>query len=123
MLEKADIQQTGIRMILDRKNAIFLITSCVLQMFIFGLSTGEDITLKFIFMGFSVIFMMLLLCNVWFMSNKADRTRLLTRILIFTIIFNLLIILVGRFLGGIMVFAVGIVFMCTLIKINNLKAD
>ena len=119
---KENIEQKGLRTILNKRNAIFLITSCVSQMFIFGLSNGNDTTLKYIFMGCSFTFIMLLLCNMWFKTDKASRAKLITRVFLFTIAFNLLIILVSRFLGGIMVFVVGLILICTLIKIKYPEA-
>ena len=113
---KENIPQEKFTITLNRTNAIFLIASCMAQIFIFSINGFEISGIKYIYAALSGIFMMLLLGNIMLKSEVEVMHKMTMRILLFTIFFNTLIIVTSYIFGGVISFIVGIVLIKLMIK-------
>ena len=113
---KENIPQGKFTITLSRINAVFLIASCVAQIFIFSVNGFEVSGIKYIYAALSGVFMMLLLGNIMLKSESEVMHKMTMRILLFTIFFNASIIATSYFFGGVISFIVGLVLIKLIIK-------
>lgn len=120
---KENIEQKGLRTILNKRNMIFLTASCAAQMAVFCVNQGQvseqAYVFKYITAIISGIFMVILLANIWFSTGKASRNKLYARIFMFVLSFEIILILSSRYLGGLISFVICVVFLVSLIKVHD----
>ena len=120
---KENIEQKGLRTILNKRNTIFLTASCAAQMAVFCVNQGQvseqAYMFKYITAIISGIFMVILLANIWFSTGKASRNKLYARIFMFVLSFEIILILSSRYLGGLISFVICVVFLVSLIKVHD----
>lgn len=116
------IQNKKYKLDLNKNQTIFLITSCISQLFIFGININinsiyNDI-FKLILAFLSFSFFILTIYNIFCNTELNNRLKLLLKILYFFLGFNLVIILSSRYLGGVITFLIGIIYLKLLINIK-----
>lgn len=120
---KENIEQKGLRTILNKRNTILLTASCVAQMAVFCVNQGQvseqALIFKYITASISGIFMILLLANIWFSTGKATRNKLYARIFVFVLLFEIILILSSHYLGGLISLIISIAYLVTLIKAHD----
>ncbi len=114
---KENIEQTGVKTSLNKRNAIFLITSCTAQMFAWSINPGQIDPFKYGLAAVSALFMVLLLCSIWFKTGRATRAKLIIRVFAFSVIFNIVVIASCAVAGGFISIAAGIIIMLLGLKI------
>lgn len=100
LFTKENIEQKGMRTVLNKRNAIFLTASCSAQMAIFCVNPEEINAFKYIMAAISGLFIVLLLANIWFTTETATRNKLYVRVFVFAIAFQGVMQLVNHFMGG-----------------------
>lgn len=120
---KENIEQKGLRTILNKRNTILLTASCAAQMAVFCVNQGQvseqAYMFKYITAIISGIFMVILLANIWFSTGKATRNKLYARIFMFVLAFEIILILSSHYLGGLISLVISIVFLVSLIKVHD----
>ena len=118
---KENIEQKGIRTILNKKHTILLTASCAAQMAIFCVNPGQVNASKFILGAVSGVFMVLLLVSIWFNTGTATRSKLYLRILLFVLAFQCVMHVINHFLGGLIALIACILFLVSLLKVGYSK--
>lgn len=124
---KENIEQKGLRTILNKRNAILLTASCAAQMAVFCVNQGQvseqAYMFKYITAIISGIFMVILLANIWFSTGKATRNKLYARVFMFVLAFEIILILSSHYLGGLISLVISIVFLVSLIKVHDPRSE
>lgn len=115
-------ESNKLSVVLSRQNANLLIDASAAQMFVYGVNTGKLDGFKYLLFGCSVIFLGLLLWRIWFTSAQSTKRNTILKILMFTLIFNLLLLFISRYFGGFAVFAAGIMLLWGLVKIEDTES-
>lgn len=120
---KENIEQKGLRTVLNKRNTILLTASCAAQMAVFCVNQGQvseqSYMFKYITAIISGIFMVILLANIWFSTGRATRNKLYARIFMFVLVFEIILILSSHYLGGLISLVSSIVFLVSLIKVHD----
>lgn len=119
VFSKENIEQKGVRTILSKRNAILLTASCTAQMMIFCVNTGEINEFKYIMSGFSFVFMILLILNIWFTTERQNRNKLYLRIFWFVLAFQVILNLSTNYLGGLIALIISVIFVTSLLKVSK----
>lgn len=114
---KENIEQNGVRISLNKRNAIFLIASCTSQMFAWSVNPGQIDLSKYVLIGVSFFFMVLLLCSIWVRTGRATRAKLMLRVFVFSVVFNAVVVGCYSVAGGFAALIAGIIFMVFGLKI------
>lgn len=118
-LKKENILKQKFQIVLNRRNAIFLIGSCTAQMFIWCINVNPGQPYKYILSACSFVLICLLLYSIWFKTDRSVRTNVLFRIFLFTLLFNIVLILSSKYMGGFISFGFGIILINYLVKIEE----
>lgn len=116
---KENIEQKGVRTVLNKKNSIMLSASCAAQMIIFCVNPGQATAEKYIMAAISGVFMVLLLTNIWITTGTATRNRLYVRILLFVFVFQGVMHVANYFFGGLLAIIACIILMIALLKVKK----
>ena len=109
--------QNSFALSLNRKNAIFLIASCLAQLLLWSVNLGQSDGFKWILAAGSCFFMLRLLFNLWRTTAQAERTGLLMRVFSFALFFDLLIIVSNLLVGGVISLIFGYILLIKCVKI------
>ena len=112
-----------LRWTLEKKDAVYLFSSCIAQLFLWCINPGTIDMYKYIMAGVSFCFITLFLRNIWVQTDPDVRSRLVFRVLLFTIAFNASVVIIGKMVGGLIAFAFGVVFIIAFWKISPLSAE
>ena len=104
---------------LEKRDAIYLFSSCIAQLFLWCVNPGTVDLYKYILAMVSLCFMILLLRDVWIHTEPDERMRLAFRILLFSIIFNACVMFAVSKLGGVIAFIIGVALMMAFWKISS----
>ena len=115
---KENIEQKGIRTVLNKKNSILLSASCAAQMIIFCVNTGQPWD-NYIMAAVSGICMIVLLTNIWFTTGTATRNRLYVRIFLFVLVFQGVMHIVNYFFAGLIAIISCIILTTALLKVKK----
>ncbi|HIV86779.1 MAG TPA: helix-turn-helix domain-containing protein [Candidatus Pygmaiobacter gallistercoris] len=118
---KERIVQKGLSTLLSKRNAVLLTAACTAQMAIFCVNqeqvSGQAYLFRYLMAAACAILMILLFRNIWLFTDRSVRGRLYARIFIFSLSFELLLILSSRYLGGLIAFVLSVVFLVSLIRV------
>lgn len=95
---KENIEQKGLRTILNKRNTIFLTASCAAQMAVFCVNQGQVSEQAYMFKYI---------------------TAIISGIFMFVLSFEIILILSSRYLGGLISFVICVVFLVSLIKVHD----
>lgn len=104
-----ELLRRKIQMKLHKKSAIYLIGSCVSQLFIFTINPGQIDPYKYLLASISLIFTLLLLWNIWFKEDK--RNDLFIKVFVYIITFHSMIFIVSLLVGELIALICGIIIL------------
>lgn len=103
---------------LNKSQAVFLVVSCIAQLFIFCINVGTYDLYKYVLFAISFFSTILALYNIWINTFLDNKLNSLLKSLFFIFIFNFIIILSSKYLGGFIAFLIGILYLKLFIKIK-----